>query len=98
MQIKKCLHTAILVTDLEKAKEFYGQILGLPQVERQLKFPGVWYQVGDYQIHLMVNLVGKKELINEHKWGRNAHIAFSVDDLAAAKKCLQAYGSPIQLR
>ncbi|KYC35076.1 glyoxalase [Scytonema hofmannii PCC 7110] len=86
MQITQYLHTAILVTDLEKAEHFYGTVLGLPKVERSLKFPGVWYQIGNYQIHLIA-APSTPESQNE-KWGRNAHIAFSVADLNIAKQQL----------
>ncbi|MEO8894197.1 MAG: VOC family protein, partial [Coleofasciculaceae cyanobacterium] len=39
MQISQCLHTAILVSDLEKAEYFYSNILGLSKVECILKYP-----------------------------------------------------------
>lgn len=97
MEINQCLHVAVLVSDLEKAKHFYGKILGLSKVERELRFPGAWYQVGQFQIHLMVNSNPRVELKNPEKWGRNPHIAFSVVNLDEAKECLHAQGYPIQL-
>jgi catechol 2,3-dioxygenase-like lactoylglutathione lyase family enzyme len=95
MKITQCLHTAILVTDLEKAEHFYGMVLGLERCDRALKFPGAWYEVAGYQIHLMVGTPAA--LSNLEKWGRNRHIALAVADLEAAKAQLQAYGCPIQL-
>ncbi len=95
MQITQCLHTAILVTDLAQAEHFYGTVLGLPKAPRDLKFPGAWYEVGGYQLHLMVGAV--PALDNPEKWGRNRHIAFSVADLAAAQAQLQAHGCPMQM-
>lgn len=95
MQITQSLHTAINITDLEKAEHFYGQVLGLAKVERTLKFAGCWYQVGEYQIHLIVTPVVVNEPKHE-KWGRNPHIAFSVSDLDAAKQQLLNYNFPIQ--
>lgn len=96
MKISQYLHTAILVSDLAKAEEFYGKILGLPKVERSLKFPGIWYQVGYYQIHIMVDEAVKPPLYNPEKWGRNPHLAFGVEDLEAAKQVLQQHHYPIQ--
>jgi glyoxylase I family protein len=96
MQIDRCLHTAILVSDLAAAEQFYGIVLGLPKVDRVLKFPGAWYQVGDYQIHLIADSSNPPPFPSTEKWGRNAHIAFSVVDLAAAKARLLAHGCPIQ--
>lgn len=97
MQISQCLHTAILVSDLEKAEYFYGQVLGLTKVERTLKYPGVWYQVGNYQIHLMVDASFKAQKYNLEKWGRNPHLAFSVDHLEEAIRELQKHHYPIQM-
>jgi len=95
MQITKCLHTAIHVSDLKRAEYFYGTILGLEKVERPMKFPGTWYQVGDYQIHLIVAPNVTPEALNE-KWGRNPHIAFAVADIDAAKKQLIDNHFPVQ--
>ncbi|MCP6761265.1 MAG: VOC family protein [Fischerella sp. CENA71] len=95
MQINQCVHTAILVTDLERSEHFYGTVLGLSKVERPMKFPGSWYQVGEYQIHLIVALSVHGETKNE-KWGRNPHIAFLVSDLDAAKQQLLNYNCLIQ--
>ena len=98
MQITQCLHTALLVSDLEKSAKFYGDILGLAKVERSLKFPGIWYQIGDYQIHLMIHPQANQGTVqNEQKWGRNRHIAFAVTDVQKAQTCLQAHGYPVQM-
>lgn len=95
MQISQSLHTAILVSDLERSEHFYSQILGLAKIDRILKYPGAWYQIGDYQIHLIVSLFVPTENQNE-KWGRNPHIAFSVVDLEIAKSELLSQNYPIQ--
>ncbi len=96
MQITQCLHAAILVTDLNRAEHFYGEVLKLPLcVERSRNFPGSWYLVGEYQLHLIVASSLTSQSQNE-KWGRNPHIAFSVSDLDAAKERLLNYNCPIQ--
>lgn len=97
MKITQCLHTAILVADLNQAKEFYSNVLGLAEVgDRTTKFPGTWYQVGEYQIHLIVHSEFTADTYHQ-KWGRNPHLALSVDDLEAAKTKLQTHGYPIQM-
>ncbi|MBW4618211.1 MAG: VOC family protein [Cyanosarcina radialis HA8281-LM2] len=96
MQIGQCLHTAILVSDLQRAEDFYGRVLGLAKVDRQLKYPGAWYQVGNYQIHLIVDSNERSPLQNPEKWGRNPHIALSVTDLEAAKQELVTGSYSIQ--
>ncbi|MEO0968599.1 MAG: VOC family protein [Cyanobacteria bacterium J06639_18] len=96
MEITQCLHTAILVTDLERAEHFYGEVLKLPKAkERPMKFPGSWYQIGKSQLHIIVAPSVPTEIRHE-KWGRNPHIAFSVSDLAAAKQQLLNYNCQIQ--
>ena len=97
MQVIKCLHTAILVSDLEKAEDFYSNVIGLSKVDRILKYPGVWYQVGEYQIHLIVRSNLKRELQNKEKWGRNPHIAFAVNNLGEAIARLQSGGHQVQM-
>lgn len=97
MQITQCLHAAVLISDLKQAEHFYGNVLGLPKVDRTLKFPGAWYQVGEFQLHLIVAPDISSQLQNAEKWGRNSHIAFSVVDLEAAKNELIAHKLPIQM-
>jgi glyoxylase I family protein len=48
-------HAGFLVTDVERAAEFYEKVLGLPLLPRpDLGFPGRWYDLGDgHQLHLM---------------------------------------------
>ncbi|BBD59888.1 glyoxalase/bleomycin resistance protein/dioxygenase [Nostoc sp. HK-01] len=95
MQITQSLHTAILVTDLERSEHFYSRVLGLSKIDRSLKYPGAWYQVGNYQIHLIVASTTPTDNPNE-KWGRNPHIAFAVADLEQAKQELLSHNYSIQ--
>ena len=97
MQVTQCLHTAILVSDLEKAEHFYSNVLGLSKVNRKLKYAGAWYQVGEYQIHLIVDPNVTKKLQNQEKWGRNPHIALAVADLNQAIARFQTQGYPLQM-
>lgn len=97
MLVKNCLHAAILVSDLDKAERFYGKILGLSKIDRTLKYPGAWYQVGNFQIHLMVDPTATIELTNAAKWGRNPHVALSVTDLNQAIARLTQHNCPMQM-
>ncbi|HBL12627.1 MAG TPA: glyoxalase [Cyanobacteria bacterium UBA11162] len=97
MKITQYVHTAVLVSELQKAEHFYGTILGLSKIERSLKYPGVWYQVGTFQIHLIVDPTITPKLQNPEKWGRNPHIAFCVANLDEAKSQLLAHQCTIQM-
>ena len=95
--IVRSLHVALLVTDLARAAMFYGEILGLESAPRSLTFPGLWFQVGDFQIHLMQHDEWQAPCPRSDKWGRNPHMAFQVHDLAAIKTRLIEHQYPVQL-
>lgn len=97
IQIKQSLHVAVLVSDLAKAEYFYGSVLGLPKVERSLKFPGSWYQIGSFQIHLIVAEGLSQPLQNPEIWGRNPHMAFAVTDIKATQEQLKSQGFPVHM-
>lgn len=97
MNITHYLHTAVLVSDLEQAEQFYGKVLGLEKVNRTLKYPGAWYQIGAIQVHLIADNGLAPQLQNSAKWGRNPHLALAVENLEAAKAHLMAHGCEMQL-
>lgn len=96
IHITHYLHTAIRVSDLAKAEQFYSAVLGLTKVERSLRFPGVWYQLGDVQIHLIEDAAFASNGDRPEKWGRDRHLAFAVSDLDAAQHALDESGYPVQ--
>jgi glyoxylase I family protein len=57
MQITSLHHVAVCVTDIERSKRFYGEVLGLTEIERPaFPFAGAWYQMADgRQFHLIVH-------------------------------------------
>lgn len=97
MQIVQFLHAAIAVSDLAKSEHFYGTVLGLEKIDRVLKFPGAWYQIGDFQIHLIAATSTIDDTHNTEKWGRNRHLALAVSNLEAAKEKLVDGGYEFQL-
>ena len=48
-------HVTILVTDLDKARDFYSRVLGLREVPRppSFDFPGMWFKTGPSFLHLL---------------------------------------------
>jgi glyoxylase I family protein len=90
------LHVAVQVSDLAKAEEFYAQVIGLEQVERTLTFPGAWYQIGDFQLHLIVSEWAAHPA-REDKWGRHPHITFAIRDLEGRMRSLREKNIPFQM-
>jgi glyoxylase I family protein len=83
-------HVAVRVTDVEKAKHFYEQIVGLKKIPRpQIKIPGEWYGIGDNQLHI---IGGDPRPSGIDPTG--PHMAIEVEDFAATKAKLDELGIP----
>jgi catechol 2,3-dioxygenase-like lactoylglutathione lyase family enzyme len=68
------------------AREFYGSILGLAEIEKPKSLRargGCWFQCGDQQIHIGVE--------QGFQPAKKAHPAFAAGDLGGLKKSLQAH-------
>ncbi|MBN8207278.1 VOC family protein [Bacillus sp. NTK071] len=94
--IENLHHVSLAVTDLEKAKSFYQNVLCLNEIERpDFDFPGAWYQVGSQQLHLIVypeasTLRGTEELTS-----KEGHFAFRVKSYEESLRWLKATGIDI---
>jgi glyoxylase I family protein len=98
IEVTSCLHVAVMVSNLNRSTEFYSNILGLKKVDRDLKYPGIWYQIGDLQIHLIEDLdYQPNPEIDLFKSTRNPHIALGVTDLEAAKQQLLAANCVVKM-
>lgn len=96
-KVHAILHITWLVSNLEHARQFYEDVLGLRLDESRpdLGFTGVWYTLGSgQQIHLM-------ELTNPDPangrpvhGGRDRHVALAVDDVEGIAVALEGAGVP----
>jgi catechol 2,3-dioxygenase-like lactoylglutathione lyase family enzyme len=75
------------VTDIEKAREFYGEVLGLEFGKQWGDMPGFEYETGSLTVALMQSdAFGQEFAPHTHP------IALHVDDVAAAREELQGKG------
>lgn len=94
-------HAAFHTTDLEKARDFYGRILGLQEIVRpNVMSSGIWYSAGpEHELHITLSgsdgVPQKGRDINPRKRGvEGRHLAFAVDDLQETKRLLDEEGLP----
>jgi glyoxylase I family protein len=87
-------HASICVTNVERSRQFYEGLLELVPTERpDFGFPGMWYQIGEGQLHLIqreeMGTAGNAiAAINP----TDPHFAIQVDDLDAMRRRVQAAG------
>ena len=92
-------HCGLVVADLERSRRFYGEALGLEEVPRppNFTFAGAWFRSGDDEIHLLAeaDTTGRAGALDpgpSAAYGLSTHLAFEVEDLAAACARLEEHG------
>jgi glyoxylase I family protein len=90
MRLTGIHHSSIVVTDMARARQFYGELLGLSEVERPANFttPVVWFEVGKEHIHLIPS--------DQRDTQSPRHFALHVEDARAAREYLRSRGIAIQ--
>ena len=92
-------HVSINVTDLVRAKHFYGTVLGLPELPRpDFDFAGAWYALGDRQLHLIVHPPTRTLRGTTTIDGRDGHFAIRIADFDAALDVLRRHDIPLRER
>jgi catechol 2,3-dioxygenase-like lactoylglutathione lyase family enzyme len=97
LPFKSLSHVSVTVSDLGKARRFYGEVLGLPEIPRpDFGFPGVWYSLGgELQLHVIVNERGVPRPVERHRFDvRDPHFALWVEDADETHGRLAASGQP----
>jgi catechol 2,3-dioxygenase-like lactoylglutathione lyase family enzyme len=86
--IKNINHVAIMVSDVERSKKFYENVLKLKKIPRpKTTVPGEWLGIGDNQLHLIGERAPEGKIDP-----RRPHMALAVEDLEAAKTALTEMG------
>jgi catechol 2,3-dioxygenase-like lactoylglutathione lyase family enzyme len=83
-------HCSVIITDVERSRRFYRDILGLKEIAkpRTFDFVVVWFDLGNQHIHLL--LKDRPDSISPR------HFALRVTDAGAARRYFQQRGIPTQ--
>src|SRR5262245_3981784 len=83
-------HVSVIITDLERSRRFYRDLLGLKEIAkpRTFDFVVLWFDLGNQQVHLM--LKDRPDTLSPR------HFALRVADARAARSYFQAHGVPVQ--
>ena len=97
MIVKRAHHVSFCVAEIDRARAFYGDLLGLPEIERpDFGFPGAWYQAGEVQVHLIQAPAGAPTGTPPPSISPVAyHAAFEIEDYEAVSKALRDRGIPL---
>jgi glyoxylase I family protein len=83
-RISQLDHCSIIITDVERSRQFYGGLLGLREINkpRTFDFVVLWYDLGEDALHLL-----QKDKPDTRS---PRHFAFRVDNAAAARDYFRA--------
>ena len=92
MEIAAIHHVSLTVTDLDRSRAFYRDILGLAEIARPpFNFPGAWFQVGaSQQLHLIVHT--NSTFRGKPLDTRDLHFAVRVGSFQATLEYLRSKG------
>jgi catechol 2,3-dioxygenase-like lactoylglutathione lyase family enzyme len=76
-------HVSVLITDVERSRRFYRNLLGLKEIAkpRTFDFVALWFELGNQQLHLL-----KKDKPDARS---PRHFALRVADVQAAREYLK---------
>ena len=95
LDIETIHHVSLPVSDLARAKEFYGATLGLTETARPpFTFAGAAYQVGDRTLHLIVPEPSDNPTFRRDKAidSHDVHFAIRVRSYSGAVAYLESRG------
>ena len=86
IKIRGFAHSALRITDADRAIGFYENVLGLKRLSSRpnFKFGGAWLEVGNNQIHL-ISAEKREGVINP----MGPHVALDVEDFEETKRTLK---------
>ena len=101
LEVLRIDHVTFVVSELEPARRFYAELLGMTPVPRPaFPFDGLWFQAGTTQIHLILEHPASGPADHPAppitaERSRTRHIAFEVPDARRTTEKLRELGIPI---
>lgn len=81
IKYKSLHHVSLTVTNLERAKDFYGNVLCLNEISRpDFDFSGAWYEIKGQQLHLIVDPSSQTIRQDKSLSSREGHFALRVEN------------------
>ena len=86
LQVTQIDHVSILITDVERSRRFYRDLLGLKEIAkpRTFDFVVLWFDLGNQQLHLL--LKDRPDTLSPR------HFALRVKDVKAARAYFRERG------
>lgn len=83
-------HVSVVVTNVERSRRFYREILGLKEIAKPktFGFVALWFDLGNQQLHLLL-----KEKADTHS---PRHFALRVKDASSARAYLREHGIQVE--
>jgi catechol 2,3-dioxygenase-like lactoylglutathione lyase family enzyme len=88
LRVTQIDHVSVLITDVERSRRFYRDLLGLREIARPrtFDFVVVWFDLGNQHLHLL--LKDRPDALSPR------HFALRVADAAAARVYFRTHGVP----
>jgi catechol 2,3-dioxygenase-like lactoylglutathione lyase family enzyme len=83
-------HCSVIITDVERSRRFYRDVLGLKEINkpRTFDFVVLWFDLGNQHLHLLQK--ARPDTVSAR------HFALRVTDALAARRYFQGLGMPIE--
>ena len=93
MQFSRIQHCSLVVQNLDRAAEFYREVLGLTEIAIPSTFKPAglnvrWFRLGSQQIHILLGTANQAS--------SQQHMALQVDDAQAARLWMKEKGIDIE--
>ena len=84
--VTKLDHVSVLITDVERSRRFYRDVLGMREINRPrtFDFMVIWFEIDGQHVHLLL-----KDRADTQS---PRHFALRVSDAAAARRYFQGLG------